>query len=118
MFRRHNLRKGFWLGAIGLVTACAQNRGVGKFRNYRCRILGVARQGTMARFATESHVFAFGLDFGLIGVASFANLAPGELDGPGTNLVHGRWPEMPVFAEIRRNDRPADQQEYADSQDQ
>jgi len=109
MFRGHHLWKAFWLGAIGLVTARAQDRRVGKFRNYGSRVLGVPRQGAMARFAPEPGVLAFGLDFGVIRVAGLAHFASGERDGPGTDVVHGRRPEMPVFTEVRRHDRSADQ---------
>jgi hypothetical protein len=82
------------------MTAPAQNSGVWQFRNYGGGILSVPRQRAMACFASNSGVLSFGLNLGLLGMASFANLVSRELDGPGTDVVHGRRTEMPVFAEV------------------
>jgi len=78
----------------------------------------MARQCAMARFAADPRVLAFGLDVGLLGVAGFAHLASGELDRPGANVVHGAWPEMPIFAKLGRNHGVADDEERDDPQDQ
>ena len=69
------------------------------------------RQGAVACFAADPRVLPFGLHFGLFGVARFTDLAPGEFNRPGTNVVHGARPEMPIFAKFRWNDRAANHQE-------
>jgi hypothetical protein len=64
----------------------------------------------MTGFAADSNVFALGLEFRLFAVASLANLASRETDGPGANVVQGGGPEMTVFAKFRRHDQATDHQ--------
>ena len=78
-------------------------------RNNRSWILDMLGQGSVAGFAAEIGVLAFAFDLHLIGMARFASLAAGELDGPGADIVERAGAIVPPqLAEVGGDDGVAD----------
>jgi len=65
----------------------------------------------MASLARDIGVLTFAFRLCLVSMARLAHLIPGELDGPGTDVVHRARPEVAILAEIAWHDGVPDQQE-------
>lgn len=89
----------------------AKHGRIRKLGRHRTWIFRVLRQRSMASLAGNIGVLAFALRVRLVGVAGLAHLMPREFHGPGADIVHRAWPEVPVLAEVAGHNRVPDQQE-------
>lgn len=100
------------------MAAAAQVGDVGEFGNVGCRVIGVLRQWTVARFTGHMGVFAGGPDGGLVIVAHHAGILPGEGYGVLANQVEGTRPVVTILPECFGNDGAADDEEKCHTGDQ
>ncbi len=98
-----NLRKVFGFGGAGGVAAGAEDCCIKFGRDDVGGIGGVFGERTVAGFAVDAGVFAFGLGVLDVGVAIDAGLVAGEGDWVRGDLSDGRGSIMAVLAEGFRN---------------
>lgn len=84
---RNYLRKTSRLGAIGFMTAGAENRCV-KLRGFnRPGIVSMVGRGPMAGFASHHHVLALFFQVCDIAVAGLTSLVAGKGNGAGSDFA-------------------------------
>ena len=93
-----DLRKRFGFGGAGGMAADAEHRGV-RLAGIDGWIVGVLRQRTVTGLAVHLGVLAAGFCLGHVGVAGFAGLVSGEMDGVGGDLGDGGAAVVSVLAE-------------------
>ena len=105
------LRESFRLGAVGLVAAGAEDRGVELGRLDRGRVVGVFGLGSVAGFAGDHNVLAQLFLIDDIGVAGFTDFVAGVGDGAGSGFGYGVAAIVSVLAETVGHDGGAEHYE-------
>ena len=106
-----DLGKGLWFGAVGFVTAGADDGGV-EFRRFDgCRIVGVFCLGSMASLAGDHNMLAEFLLVDNVGVASLANVMSSVRDGTGRGLGDGIAAIVAILPKTVGYDRRAQEDE-------
>jgi len=101
---RHDLRKILWLGAVGFVTAGADDGGVEFGWLERSRIIGVLGLRSVAGFAGDHDVLAEFFLVDDVGVACLADVMSGVGDRAGGRLGDGVSAVVSVLAKAFWND--------------
>ena len=107
---RIDLREGFGFGGAGGVAAGAENGGIQLGWHHAGGISCVLGKRTMAGFAVDTGVLAFGLGVLNIGVAVQAGLVTGESDRARGHFVDGGGAVVSVLTEALGNHEAADQE--------
>jgi len=105
VIRGHNLGEGFRLGAIGLVTAGADNGCVELWRLNSCWIIGMFCLRSVASLAGNDDMPAELLLIDDICVTPFADFMAGVGDRAGGDLRQSVAAIMTILSETVRNDR-------------
>ena len=111
-----NLRESFWLGAVCLVAARADDGRIRKLGLRGRGIIGMPALCAVAGFARNVGVPVELLLADDVGVARFAGLVTGEGRGAGGDLSDGVAAVMTVLAEAFGNDRAAQDNEQQQRQ--
>jgi hypothetical protein len=90
VIRCNYLRKALWLGAVGLVTSGTYDGGVQSFGLQRSGVVRVLGQSPVARLASDYHMFAKLFLVRDVGMASLADIVPGERNRPRRDLTDRR----------------------------
>ncbi len=106
-----NLGEGFGLGAVGLMTAGADDRGVELRGLDGCGIVGVLGLRAVAGFARDDHVAALLFLVNDLSVAGLADLMAGVGDGASGDLGDGVAAVVSILTEAVRDDGGAKKDE-------
>jgi hypothetical protein len=98
-----NLRKALRFGAVGFMTTRTNDRRIEFWGLYRCRVVGVLRQGSVARLAGDDHMLALFLLIDDLSVAGLARFVARKRNRPGRNLGNGVASIVAVLPETARN---------------
>ncbi len=83
VFRGSDLRETPGLGRVGLMAADAEYGGIELGGYHRSRVVGVVGQRSVTGFAIHMRMLAILFLVDNVGMASFASLVAGKIDGPG-----------------------------------
>jgi len=108
----HNLRKPLRLGAVGFMTAGADESRVQLGRGDGCGIVGMLGLRAVAGLACHHHMFALLFLLDNVGMAGFADCVAGKSSRPGCGLRDGSAAVVTVLAKAARNDCDPQNQEY------
>lgn len=103
-------------GAVGLVTAGAQDGRVELRRRNGRGVVGMFGQGTVASLASDYDMLASLFLIHNVGMAGFACVMAGKGNWPGCDLRDGRSAIVPILPEAARNNGSAqhDERNYCD----
>ncbi len=111
MFSGVHLGEALRLGDIFGVAADAELSDIGKLRGDAGGIVGMFGKGTMAGFAIDMGVDAFGLGVRFFGMAAFAGLMASVTKGMGSDFGDGVAPEVAIAAEALGDEGAAEDEE-------
>jgi hypothetical protein len=112
-----DLREAFGFGGAGGMAANAEDCCV-EFRGSDGGVVGVFGQGAVASFAVDVGVFAGGFGGEDIGVAGFAGLMAGKVDGFGGYLGDCGSAVMAILSEGPGHDEVADHEKHREGDDE
>lgn len=107
---RVHLREVFGASGAGPMAAFAESRHLG-LAGIDGRIVGMLGERTVAGFAVDVGVHPRGFGLRDIGMAGFAGLMTGEVEGFGRDFCDGCAAVVPVLSEAVRDDRGANDYE-------
>ena len=113
---RNYLRKILWLGRVGFMAAFAEDGGIQLLRCYRCRIIGMLGQRSVAGFTVDVCVLAISFLFENVGMAGFARLVPSKIERAGCYFRKSITPIVPVLSEAFGDQKSSNDQEQEDPQ--
>jgi len=110
-----DLRETPWLGGIGLMATDTEDGGVEFGRLHGGGIVGVFCQWSVAGFTVHVRVPAVFFLVENVGVAGFASLVAGIVDGAGGELGQSVPAVVAVLSKTARNQKAADAKKREDA---
>jgi len=104
---RYHLWETFRLGAVGFVTAGADDGGVQLGRCDRSGIIGVNGLGSVAGFASDDHMLTLLFLINDVGMAGLAGVVAGKGNGPSGGFSDGISAIVAILPKTGRDDRGA-----------